>query len=192
LKRQTQAVVPSQVTKVPDWLQSSPGQQGWAGEHCWPADGQVDPWAHVPFVAPAGMEQERPEQQSAAAVQAPPEGWQAAGAWQVPAMHSVEQQSVPAVQALPFCLQVVPGVPPPPGVPAGVRQTVGPSTALSQAPSQQAFGAAGSQAAPSGVHDGAVHRSVPAASGTHGFPPQHWSLNWQTSPAAMQHGAAPV
>jgi hypothetical protein len=202
LKRQTQAVEPSQGVKVPDCVQRSPGQHGWAGEHCWPAAGQVPPLPvpQAPFVWPGGISQVSPEQQSALAVQAPPEGWQAAGAWQVPAMQSAEQQSVATTQTLPFCLQVgvppppppPPHPPPPPPPPEGARHTVGPSTEASQVPSQQGVGPEALQAAPSGVHVGAVQRSVPDASGTHGLPLQHWSLNWQASPAAMQHGATPV
>jgi hypothetical protein len=110
-------------------------------------------------------------------------------------MQSAEQQSVATTQAPPFCLQVgVPPLPPPPPPPPpeGARHTVGPSTEASQVPSQQGGGPEALQGTPSGVHDGAVQRRVPAASGTQGFPSQHWSLNWQAAPAAMQHGATPV
>jgi hypothetical protein len=51
-----------------------------------PPPAQVLGW-QVPLVAPAGMAQESPEQQSAVVVQTAPCGWQALGAWHVPPMH---------------------------------------------------------------------------------------------------------
>ncbi len=37
-----------------------------------------------------------------------------------------------------------------------------------------------------------VHCRPPSAPGTHGAPPQHWSLNWHCCPVPMQHGVWPV
>ncbi len=196
--------MPSQAENVPARLQRNPGQQACVGEHCWPAPGQVAPGWQVPLAWPGGTAQESPEQQSAVAVQAWPWGWQESGAWHVPATQKVEQHSGPVPQVLPFCLQPVPPSLPPSGEPpsappsgeppsggeAGLRQTVGPSSEGSQAPSQQVSPAP--HVVPSGTQAGRVHRRTPETSGTQGFPSQHWSLNWQTWPAAMQQGARPV
>jgi hypothetical protein len=53
-------------------------------------------------------------------------------------------------------------------------------------PAQQLPSSTPAQAPFSAVQAGTVQRSTPAASGTHGAPLQHWSRNWQTSPAGMQ------
>lgn len=37
---------------------------------------------------------------------------------------------------------------------------------------------------------GGVQRRSPFASGTHGTPPQHWSLNWQMPPGVVVVPAA--
>ncbi len=68
----------------------------------WPVSAQVGPVSllHVPLVAPGGMSQVRPEQQSAVIVQLPPEPWQ--GGLQNPPSQTVEQHCAPELQAVPF------------------------------------------------------------------------------------------
>jgi hypothetical protein len=82
-------------------------QHGMVPLHDWLVSAQVGPVlpAQVPLVAPAGMSQVRPEQQSAFTVQAPVSGWQA-GRQMLPSQ-IVEQHSPPAVQAFPFGRQEV-------------------------------------------------------------------------------------
>ncbi len=47
---------------------------------------------------------------------------------------------------------------------------------------------AGAQIDPAGRQvPASAQRSTPLASGVHGAPPQHWSRNWHTAPAWMQH-----
>ena len=86
-------------------MQGRPGQQDVVCEHCWPADGQVAPGWQVPLVWPAGMEQERPVQQSPVAVQVPSCGWQDWGGEQRPPVQIVEQHCDPVVHAVPLAWQ---------------------------------------------------------------------------------------
>jgi hypothetical protein len=66
---------------------------------------------------------------------------------------------------------------------------------VQESPGQQLASVDPAHAAPIGLHDGAAvppHLRTPVASGTHAWPLQHWSLNWQTCPGSMQHrGFAP-
>ena len=111
---QTHALVPSQPLVPVESRQESPLQQPWLGEHACPLDEQVLPVRQVPVVLPAGMVHCRPAQQSAPEVQTAASGWHSAGAWQVPPLQMVEQQSAAVVQLEPFALQASPGsgVPP--------------------------------------------------------------------------------
>jgi hypothetical protein len=70
--------------------------------------GPVPPW-QVPLVAPGGMSQARPEQQSAVTVQAPLAGWHVAR--QTPASQFAEQHWAAVVHDVPFGLQSTPHVP---------------------------------------------------------------------------------
>ncbi len=75
---------------------------------------------HVPLVAPAGMEQDVPAQQSVPTVQLAPAAWQDEPVPPVPAVQSPQlplvqvplQQSVLIEQVPPVSLHVVPGVVP--------------------------------------------------------------------------------
>lgn len=78
-----QPAPPLQVTPFAS-AQASPAQQVAALVQAWPTWPQVAPGWQVPMVAPPGMAQERPRQQSLLAVQEPFWGWQAGCAWQVP------------------------------------------------------------------------------------------------------------
>ena len=78
----------------------------------------------VPCVAPSGIPQAEPAQQSPSAVQVPPEAWQEVDVPEppgpvqsahLPLVQVPLQQSVPAAQLPPVNLQVVTGVVPVPG-----------------------------------------------------------------------------
>lgn len=76
-------------------------QQSDVRVHAWPVAahvGPVLPW-HVPLVAPGGISQVNPEQQSAVTVQLPPSPWH--GARQT-SSQIVEQHSAPEVHVVPF------------------------------------------------------------------------------------------
>ncbi len=76
-------------------------QQSAVSVHAWPVlahVGPVLPW-HVPLVAPGGISQVSPEQQSAVTVQLPLAAWH--GARQT-SLQIVEQQSAPEVHEVPF------------------------------------------------------------------------------------------
>jgi hypothetical protein len=184
----------------------------------WPVLAQVGPvlpW-HVPLVAPGGISQVSPEQQSAVTVHEPVSGWHAAR--QIPSLQMVEQHSAPVAQVLPFGrheLQVLLRQLPTQhfvpvgvhaasgrrqfggGVPVAQTQPISP-TYLQAAPVQQGsgdgavpVGGAGAveQIAPLGRHwvGGWTQRRTPSAPGVQGAPPQHWSWNWQIAPGWMQH-----
>jgi hypothetical protein len=82
-----------------------PLQQGTASEQACPvsAHSEVES-TQVPLVAPAGMSQVNPAQQSAFTVQLPPSPTQAA-APQVPSVHAPEQHSSASEQERPSSLQ---------------------------------------------------------------------------------------
>lgn len=87
--------------QVPAVQVSAESQQGSVRQD-WPVleqVGPVPPW-QVPLVAPGGTSQDRPEQQSAEIVQAPPVCWH--GGRQNPPSQIVEQHCEPEVQAFPF------------------------------------------------------------------------------------------
>jgi hypothetical protein len=182
-------------------------------EQLWPAPTHEDAW-QVPLIAPAGITQVLPLQQSDVVVHVAPCAWQTTGVPQVPLEQICEQQFAENWQAWPFAVQrTVPPSPttePPSGsttvppsdstTPPSGNTTVPPSPPLSisgrHAPARhseplQQF-ADEVQAAPSGVQVGDSQRSTPPSPGRHSALLQHWSLNWHTSPAAMQHGASPV
>ena len=141
---------------------------------------------HVPLVAPAGMEQEVPAQQSASTVQVAPAAWQELPPVVPPvpvqsphlplvaplAMVQVElQQSVLPVQVPPVSLQVVPGA-----VPVGRQATNPASPYLVQARPAQQLGSVALHDPPNGWHVGALlppHLRVPVASGAHASLLQH-------------------
>lgn len=184
-------------------------------QDCPVAEQVVPPDLQVPEVAPGGTSQVSPEQQSAVTVQAPASGTHGVRQTppsQVPEQHwppvvqafpfgaqraqvplvapgrtvqRPEQQSAAATShALPDDLQVGGG-----GVTTSV-QTKNPAstTSLQESSSQQVVSEAPAQRVPRGLQvlPVAEQRSTPAASGTQGENPQHWSRNWQTSPAGMQ------
>ena len=180
---QAHAVVPSQGAAETTPAQSSPVQQaGPPTVHCCPEATQAPAWQD-PVVDPEGTTQVSPEHQSELAVQAPLAGWQVTGAAQLPAVQTPEQQSAEVVQAVPLGVQVEP-------VP---QWKPGPAASATQLSGAQQAVPPGVQAAPGATQAvGGVQRSTSPASGRHRFPSQHWSLNWQTSPGAMQHPASPV
>ena len=113
-----------------------------------------------------------------------------AGGWQKPEEHTlVPQQGLEPttpLQAPPSAMHV--------GPPLVSAQKKPVSNGRQVSPVQQDVSLAPVHWAPSALQTGAgcAQRRMPAASGTHGVPPQHWSRNWQTAPAAMQHcGFAP-
>jgi hypothetical protein len=137
-------------------------QQRLVGEQVWPAAGHVAPGWQVPEVAPAGMLQDRPEQQSPLTVQAPFCGTHSCGASQVPALQIPEQQSALVEQLVPLELHP----PPASGVEPGSWQAKVSSEVLRHSePAQQELAppscAAGSQLVPSERHCGTVHRCTP-------------------------------
>lgn len=173
---QKQGALLSQAVRVSPRKQESPLQQAvppWV--HCWPRLTQAAVW-HVPVLEPEGITQASPEQQSELAVQAPAAGWQVTGAVHAPPTQRPEQHDVPLVHAPPFAVQVVPAVPQTPVA----RQVL---------PLQH--WALLVQDDPAGVQ-GTVQRRTSDESDRHRALSQHWSLNWHTSPVAMQQGAVPV
>jgi hypothetical protein len=203
---QVQGWVPSQAPPT-DVSQASPKQHGPVGEHAWPAAEQVAPGSHVPTLAPPGMRQPRPAQQSDADVQALLCGWQACGAWHVPPVQMPEQHPAPLEHVCPLAVQigppstppvpasvppVPPSVPPPGEVPVGRQTYVSSSTARHAVPAQQPE-LDGSHTVPTGSHVGAGwQEKAPSAPGRQRLPLQHWSLNWQVLPWEMQQPSSPV
>jgi len=160
---------------------------------------QVLLW-HVPVVEPVGMEHEYPLQQSAVLVQIDPCGWQAMGGWHCllepsPKQRS-EQQSVLLVQLEVFALHTPASGVPASGVPASVggggnwQAEMPVSVARHWVPEQHSVELL--HCVPTVLHVPTVQTSFPFGPGTHGAPPQHWSLNWHSFPAAMQQPASPV
>ncbi len=141
-----------------------------------PPDGaQVETAWQVPLVAPGGMEQERPVQQSPSAVQealVEPHG----GAQTSPAQ-LFEQQSLATPQSWSLALQV-----------AGTSQLKALPSKLQTVPEQQLASSAPAHAPWSAVQVGRVQRSTPSAPGTQGAKLQHWSRNWQTLAAPVPGG----
>jgi hypothetical protein len=148
-----------------------------------------------------------PPQQSVVTVQAAPELPQAASHVCVVALQEREQQFPFDVQLAPFGEHVAHM--PPMHAPGPAQQVDGaaaqltplarhvvvevqtvpaPSTRRHLVPAQHVSFVV-EHDAPAAVHVpplGAAQRRTPEASGTHGEPPQHWSLNWQTWPVWMQ------
>jgi hypothetical protein len=166
-------------------------------------------------VAPDGTLQVRPVQQSVASVHVAPWAWQAAA--QVPPVQFPEQHWAPDWHPRPFgtqdthfspvsplrhsALQQVASVAQVP--PAAVQEDVCVphfQTLLPVEVSRQVLGAQHERSSgprhepPAGVQAEPVERtqwSTPVAgSGTQGFPPQHWSLNWQTLVVVTLAGSA--
>lgn len=154
-------------SQVPDVPQVRPEQQPVAASQAWPRSAQ-ELWSvtQLPEVAPGGIAQESPAQQSAATVQASACRWQTGWQAWVSGSQKPEQHSPSALQTVPTAPQAAGAHWPPLQVP--LQQ----SALLVQAP------VVGMQAPP--------QRSTPVASGTHGARPQHWSRNWHTSPCGMQ------
>ena len=188
--------------------QTLPMQHGLVVEQVCPAPGHTDIW-QVPTLAPLGLLQARPEQQSADAVQAWFSGEHSWAGWQMFAPPSVEvqmpaQHSAEAAQVVPFDLHTPASATVPPSAAGGIgsRQANVVDSSLMDAaqtvPAQQVLPAppsAAAQLAPSAEHvtGGAQVSPVPPSPfGKHGEPPQHWSLNWHDWPAPMQQGATPV
>jgi hypothetical protein len=190
-----------------------PLQHGIESPHDCVASAQLGGAPQVPLVAPSGMLQTDPPQQSPSAVQLPLGGTHAAThVWlstsHVPEQHcpfpahvspfgtqathcaptqSVLQQSAPPLHGAPMSPQPVVGTPHTNPSPPSLRQELGAQQDVSPVPEH---------VAPAGVHVGAaaVQWSTPVASGTHGAPLQHWSRNWQTLaspvPGLMQHAGS--
>jgi len=95
------------------FTQRKPAQHATCAEQFCPSPGQLPLW-QVPVVLPDGTLQDKPEQQSAVAVQTPLKGWQTAGARQAPLAQICEQQLTPASQLVPLAKHA----PPPSGIPA--------------------------------------------------------------------------
>lgn len=154
-----------------DWqvppVQVRPEQQVSPAPHAWPRSTQ-ELWSvtQEPCVAPGGIAQERPEQQSADTVQASLCRWQTGWHAWLSASQKPEQHCESALQVEPTAPQAAAAHLPEVQVP--LQQ----SALLVQVP------VVGTHAPP--------QRSTPCASGTHGARPQHWSRNWQTSPCGMQ------
>lgn len=177
--------------------QMLPGQQGLLVEQVCPAFGQLDAW-QVPAVAPLALTHERPVQQSADAVHAWACGEQSFAGWQLLGPPSVDaqipaQHSTALAQVEPVALQL-----PASTVWVGNRQAKLLPEAPHTVPAQQLVPAppsAPTQVVPSGRQvcgPAQVSPVPPSPLGRHGAPPQHWSLNWQALPVAMQQGATPV
>jgi hypothetical protein len=168
---------------------------------------QPGPATQAPVVWPAAIWQTVPRQQSLVDVQVAPGATHWMGAAQKPFVHTAEQQVVASAQAVPFCRHA--GAPasgaPPSGLPAsGVPPSVAggggcataqkpvvaePSNGMQVAGAQQVFGPDGSQPTgpPAGVHDVCGWQvNPPLGPGRQGARPQHWSRNWQLSPALRQ------
>lgn len=163
--------------QVPSRHCSPAVQQGTVPEQLWPVPAQTAPVEQVPLVAPGGMSQASPAQQSPSTVQVPVEGTQ--GGLQTLPTQAPEQQSSAEAQAPPDGLQVAGAWQVKAGLPEGLS--------WHEAGAQQDGSSAPAQAAPDGEQAEVVaQRSTPAASGTQGTPSQHWSRNWQTAPGWMQ------
>ena len=115
----------------------------------------------------------------------------------MPLVQIIEQHWAELVQALVFPLQVPasevvpppsePPRPPSPPPPPSVNGRHSPPTQLDEQHSAPVV-----QTVPIGLHVSVWHRSKPPSAGRQGLLLQHWSLNWQIAPAAMQHGVVPV
>jgi hypothetical protein len=138
---------------------------------------------HVPLVFPSSMLQVRPVQQSSFRVQVPVSGTH--GARQSPPSHTPEQQSAAPLQALPIVRQ---SVHPAPVQPGGAQAKPTSGRFWQVVPSQHGSAPAASQPrVPKGRQVLTfAQRRTPAASGTQGVPPQHWSRNWHTAPSGLQ------
>ena len=115
-----QALVPSHSLLDEFSTHWRPEQQPIEGEQAWPRPEQVEPVWQVPEVAPPGMAQDRPMQQSPLVVQMPPCGWQLAGGTQTLPLQIAEQQEAGSVHAVPLPRQGG-GVPASGVVPASVE-----------------------------------------------------------------------
>ncbi len=135
----------------------------------------------VPCVAPSGIPQAEPAQQSASPVQVPPGAWQDVDdpeppvqSAHLPLVQVPLQQSVPAAQLPPVSLQVVTGVVPVPGRHA--KNPLSPYL-VQPSPEQQLVSEVPVQDAPNGVHADAPpphFRIIPSVgSGAHAWPLQH-------------------
>jgi hypothetical protein len=181
----------------------SPLQHGIASLHASLSSAHELCVPQVPLVAPSGMLQTAPAQQSLSTVHVSPPAAHCAtqvplATSQLPEQHcpsaaqvepfgtqsthrwlgavprqSLLQQSESPEQASPVSVQAVVSRPQRNSPPPAFWQEAGAQHARSSAPSQ---------IPPTGVHVGAsaVQRSTPSAPGTHGAPPQHWSRNWHT------------
>jgi hypothetical protein len=186
-------------------------QHGTVAEQVWPVSAQVGPDVlHRPLVAPGGISQESPAQQSPSMVQAPSLSTHRFA--QAPPAHLPVQHSASAAQVLPSgshcgscsaqlpsmhmpeqhsdgCVQSPPTLHPGSGIPETQYQPAnGCAICWQLLPSQHAASPAPVQVAPSGLQaETEAHLRTKLSSGTQGARPQHWSRNWQTSPSAMQH-----
>src|SRR5215468_1090525 len=158
----------------------------------------------VPLVEAGGMLHAYPVQQSPVLVHTPPCGWQAIGVWQVPEptppsvpRQRCEQQSFPTVQAVPLAWHTPASGVPASAVPASggggrmVWQAFTPVSVVRQSVPEQ-HSVESLHVVPTVLQVPTVQTSLPPGPGTHGAPPQHWSLNWHSLPGAMQQGASPV
>jgi hypothetical protein len=130
-------------------------QQGTDDEHGALVPAQDAAAWQVPLVAPGGMSQELPLQQSALTVQLPPAPTQ--GGLHCPSRHDPEQQSVPVAQTAPMPLHAW-----------GAAQVNWPAWKV-QDPVQQLPSSAPPQLAPTGLQvETAAQRRTPSSPGTQG------------------------
>ena len=187
-------------TQTPFVQASASLQQCTEAEQVWLVAAHTEAATHVPLVAPAGMAQDVPAQQSAFSVQVWPSSWQDVEVPE-PSVQSAQtpvvvpgsmlqvplQQSVPASHVPPVSLQNVPGAVPGRRQALIVRSPYGMHSSPVQQPSSLV------QDAPKGVQEVAAlpppHFSfIPSlGSGAHAWPLQHWSLNWHAWAGSMQH-----
>ena len=139
-----------------------------------------------------------PVQQSPVLVHTPPLGWQAVGVAHLPPTQACEQHCELEVQVVALERQAAEppsgkvAIPPsgrialpPSGSVEGSWQAFPSSLGLQKVPVQHS--ASNTHDLPIGEQRGAgEHRRNPPSEGRQGEPLQHWSLNAQSSPAAMQ------
>jgi hypothetical protein len=175
---QVHAEVPLQASVVPV-RQAVPVQQGVVGEQAWPSPEQVAPAAQRPVLAPEGMTQLRPTQQSCGPLHPPSAAWQTAGAWQAPPEQMPEQHWLPEVHM--EVLERHTGTPAS-GVRGGSWQALPPSSdvARQSVPAQQVD--ASVHDAPMPAHVGLAQTRPPSVLGRQSAPSQQASLKSQGLP----------
>lgn len=191
---QLQLPVAPHAVKVEKSRQVPPGQHGWLAEHVWPTAGHVEGW-QVPVAESGAMVHPRPAQQSAAAVQPRPCAEHSGGGWQMGAPPSrveqtPEQHCDAAVHASALAWQVPASVASWHANPLLVARHTEPAQHMALMPASAAIEQPLPR--PGQTPEIAQTNAPPSRAARQGAPPQHWSLNWQAWPPAMQQGAVPV